>query len=141
MVNGMTGHLFEEEMLGKCNVSYRGTMRYETRETALATARKSQPQTKSPVGRFLEKEVSQLLGRDVQYFTAVRTGLDFFHGVDAFFVFEGLVVTVDVTINPEKDACKAEVLAVAEEFTSRENLRQLASRIAREFVTKQRRAA
>lgn len=62
--------------------------------------------------------------------------MDVFHGVDGFFEFHGIVVTIDVTTNPNKDSGKADVIVHPDDL---ENLSTLAGRIAREFITKQRR--
>lgn len=137
--DGMTGHLFEEAVLGYCVVSWKGHMHYRE---AMVAARKSQPEKKSEIAALLEREVARELGSwDVQYFTAVRTPLDRFHGVDAFLEFRGLVVTLDLTKNPDKeDCCKADLLVERKEVLSMSKLRELAGRIAREFRTKERRA-
>jgi hypothetical protein len=66
----------------------------------------------------------------------VRSALDVFHGVDGFFEFRGVVVTIDVTINPNKVCGKADLVVSGDDF---EDLPALAARIAREFATKIRR--
>lgn len=135
--DGMTGHLFEEAILGYCVVSWKGHMTYRD---AMVAARKSQPKRKSEFAATLEREVARELGSwDVQYFTAVRTPLDFFHGVDAFLEFRGHIVTLDLTTNPHKDCCKADLLVAADEVKSLKAIRALAGRVAREFQSKERR--
>lgn len=139
--DGMTGHLFEEEVLGRCTVEYREKMPYEPRAKAIATARKSQPQKQAGVAKILEGEIKRQLGADAELYTAVRTPLDFYHGVDAFVEFKGVVVTLDVTTNPHKDACKADLLVGQDELTSMKAVMQLAGRITREVQAEQRRYA
>ena len=130
--DGMTGHLFEEKVLGKCKATHRGYMRWED---AAEQVRKSQPAAKAATAVSLEQELRlKLPGVDVRFYTAVGSTLDLMHSVDGFFVFEGVVtVTLDLTKNPNKDACKADVLVVPEDL---ENLPALAHRVVRELQTK-----
>jgi hypothetical protein len=46
----------------------------------------------------------------LRIFLAVGTPFDHWHGVDFFFEYEGIVVTVDVTIRPGKDKYHADIL-------------------------------
>lgn len=134
--DGITGHLFEEATLGRCAAICQG---YESWRKAVEEVRKHQPRQKRPAAVRLENEVVKCfgkLGMSVKFYTAVRSTLDVYHGVDAFFEFRGVLVTIDVTINPNKDCGKADVIVHADDF---ENLPALAGRIAREFATKMRR--
>ncbi len=128
--DGYTGHLFEREMLGQCLAPYRGYLRW--REAA-QLVRKSQPRAKAPVAARLEREVSAQVGVSVMFFTAVGSALDVMHGCDGFFEFRGVVVTIDITMNPHKDSGKADIVIAREEV---ENLPVLAGRIARELRSK-----
>lgn len=132
--DGYTGHLFEEEVLGRCLAQARGYMRW--REAAEAV-RKSQPRQKKPIAVRLETEVSRKLGGRCALYTAVRSAMDLFHGVDGFFEYEGVVVTIDLTMNPHKDSSKADLLVCRDEL---DDINTLAGRIAREFTSRQRRA-
>ncbi len=53
-------------------------------------------------------------GDEVSFYTAVNSPLDRYHGVDAFFEFKiggkEVMVTIDVTTNPNKDNYKADVI-------------------------------
>ncbi|TSC69254.1 MAG: hypothetical protein G01um101456_272 [Parcubacteria group bacterium Gr01-1014_56] len=132
--NGYTGHLFEVEVLGICRASYCGYMSWKD---AAELVRKSQPVKKTPTVARLEQEVGRQLGEAVKFYTAVRSAMDVLHGTDGFFEFHGFVVTIDVTMNPHKDSGKADVIICEDDLG---NLPNLAGRIAREFITKQRRA-
>jgi len=132
--NGYTGHLFEEEVVGRCRVIHRGYMRWRD---AAKLARESQPARKTPTAARLEREVSQQFGKAVQFFTAVGTPLDFFHGVDGFFEFEGFVVTIDLTMNPHKETGKAHMVIQQGDL---DDISRLAGFIAREMQTQMRRA-
>ena len=114
-------------MLGICTVECHGYMSW--REAA-KLVRKSQPAKKTLLANRLEVEVGRQLGEAVQFFTAVHSAMDVFHGVDGFFEFHGVVVTIDVTINPRKDCGKADMIIHQDEI---ENLFVLAGRIAREL--------
>ncbi len=131
--DGYTGHLFEEEVLGICKASCHGYMLW--REAA-DLVRKNQPAKKAPTAIRLEIEVGRQFGEGVRFFTAVRSAMDVFHGVDGFFEFRGVVVTIDVTTNQHKDSGKADVIVYKGDL---ENLPVLAGRIAREFKSKERR--
>lgn len=128
--DGYTGHLFEEETLGTCLATHRGHLQWRE---AMEVVRKNQPRVKTPVASRLEQEVRSQAGVPVVFYTAVRSTLDRKHSVDAFFEFRGVVVTIDLTMNDEKDACKADLLVVKEEI---DNLPVLAGRIARELKSR-----
>lgn len=136
MRDGITGHLFEEEVLGRCAATYRG---YMTFREAAELVRKNQPAKARPAALRLHAEVAKRFGKwadGVRFYTAVRSSLDVFHGVDGFFEFRGVVVTIDVTINPHKVCGKADLVVSGDDF---ENLPALAARVAREFASKIRR--
>ncbi len=134
-LDGYTGHLFEEEVLGRCQATHRGYLQW--REAAEAV-RKSQPRTKTPVAVKLQSEISRQLGGAVQFYTAVRSTLDVMHGCDGFFEFRGVVATVDLTMNPNKDSGKADIIIHQDDVA---NLSLLAGRIARELQSKLSRRA
>ncbi len=130
--SGYTGHLFEEEVLGKCQSTHRGYMRWHE---AAAEVRKNQPRTTAPVASKLCGELRKKLpGIDIRFYTAVGSTLDLMHSVDGFFEFEGTVsVTIDLTMNSAKDCCKADVLVCESDLA---DLPALAFRVARELQTK-----
>jgi hypothetical protein len=130
--DGYTGHLFEEEVLGKCTITHRGYMRWQE---AAQLVRKNQPHVMTPVATQLQAELRKKLpGIDVRFYTAVGSTLDKMHSVDGFFEFEGKVtVTIDLTMNPHKDACKADVLVGQGDLS---DLPAVAHRVARELQIK-----
>lgn len=130
--DGYTGHLYEEEVLGRCQAQHRGYMQWRE---AIALVRKSQPVHKAPCALSLEREVSRQLGEQAVFYTAVRSTLDVMHGCDGFFEFRGVIVTVDLTMNPHKDCGKADIIIHQDDV---DNLPQLAGYIVREFHQKQR---
>ena len=132
--DGYTGHLFEEEVFGWCLAQPCEYMRWRE---AVEAVRKNQPRQKPPVATLLEREVSRQVGGRCVFYTAVRSALDKFHGVDGFFELGGRIVTVDLTMNPHKDSSKSDVLIRRGEL---DDIASLAGRIAREFTTQQRRA-
>lgn len=111
-----TGHLFEEEVVGKCLWIWNA---YVPFDRSLATVKASQPKNwdphdpSTPVSNDLHALVVDLLDEEydnVSFFTAVGSPLDYYHGVDAFIEYHGQVVTLDVTINKHKDSYKADVI-------------------------------
>ncbi len=128
--SGYTGHLFEEEVIGRCRVTHNGHMRWRE---AMELVRKNQPAALPITARRLRNRVAERIGDTVgtlKFFTAVGTPLDFFHGVDGFFEFKGVVVTIDVTMNPHKDSGKADIIVQKDDLN---DIPELAGRIAREM--------
>jgi hypothetical protein len=131
--DGLTGHLFESQVLGECRVKWDGS--YRSYASSMELVRANQPgDPMDPATRTandLHALVAEQLGLDdyakLGFYTAVRSPLDFFHGVDAFFEFQGVVVTMDLTLNPHKDEAKAHIVIHPKDL---ENLPFLAAWIA-----------
>lgn len=99
---------------------------YVPREAALELIRlhgKENPlNPKKPFAHELRQQVIELLDLQtneemdrVKFYSAVETAADVFHGIDGWIEYESLkrgriVVTIDVTKNPNKDAWKADVI-------------------------------
>ena len=137
ITTGYTGHLFEEEVLG-LNLAVASRDDYLPYATALEVARKGQPPLKTPTRARIERELRSLLGDAVRVRTAVHTVLDYKHVVDGFIDFEGMVVTIDLTMNPSKDVTKADFVVCEDDLI---DIAALAGRIAREFESRRRRMA
>ncbi len=129
-MTGETGGLFEERVLGVCAVvARRGDyLPYDAAMEVVLTAR--QPPIRTPTVTRILRELRILLGETIQFRSALGSVLDYMHGVDGVFVFDGVTVTIDVTKNTAKDATKADVLVCEEDLG---DLPALARRIAREF--------
>lgn len=131
-----SGRLFEATLLGRCGSWDR---EYVPWKDAAQLVRKHQPGRMQPTARRLLAEVQRLVGRlaAVKFYTAVDSTLDKRHSVDAFLEIPacGLMVTLDVTLNPHKVSGKADLILHEEDF---ENLPALAARIARLFAQKAR---
>ena len=136
-MDGMTGHLFEEKVIGTCRAKWTGVhLRWHD---AVDEVRKNQPPLRTPTAAKLMAIVSEKVGMPVRFRTAVGSCADVMHGIDGFFELEsGVIVTIDLTLNDNKDACKADVLVGLEDVR---NLAVLAARIAGQFQTKLRRVA
>jgi len=124
------GHDYEVEVLGKCGARYSGYLCFPE---ALAEVRKNQPARKSEFLAALEREFARRMGERAVTFTAIGSALDFKHGADAVLEFRGVVVTIDVTLNPEKTSAKADVVVHPDDVA---NVAVLTARIARVLVTK-----
>ena len=133
----VSGKIVEKEILGdqrgvlrkEQGVEY---LKYQkamenVRDTQLETNRPYNPaepnEERYPFAYSIQTEVGELLGFDdddweagrLKLFTAVESILDKKHGVDGFFELttkEGdkVIVTFDITTNPEKKEYKAEVI-------------------------------
>ncbi len=125
---GYTGKIFEEEVIGHCEVSWDG--RYIPFAAALRQVERSQPSKNRTANELLaqvRKHVPQ-----VELYCAVGTALDRFHGIDGYFRFAGIMVTFDISLN-SKGQYKADL-----EFTQddAENLGSFAGRVAEMFTEK-----
>ncbi len=124
-----SGCEFEVEVLGRCRVAYTG---YLTRREAIAEVRNAPQAKRTDTIIAIEREFERQ-GLVVPFYPATGSALDFHHGVDGFFEYRGEVVTIDVTMNPEKSVGKADVVIYPDDF---KNIPVLAARIGREFITK-----
>jgi hypothetical protein len=135
--SGVTGRIFEEEVLGHCTVQWDGRTYLRYRE-AMDLVRMHQPWLPTAPSQFLPRQlhaaVAKALGVDTQkiaLYTAVGSPLDRFHSVDGFVEFEGSVVTIDVTINRHKDAYRADVILSEDDVEN--NFTTVAGRISEAF--------
>ena len=107
---GYTGKTFEREVLGECKVRViHGKLKFNR---LVSQIRWNQPENPYYPTRersnFHRAVASELEGRGVHgsalgLFTAVGTPLDRYHGIDGFFSFEGIMVSVDCTLDPNMD--------------------------------------
>ena len=115
MSNGYTGRLFEEEVLGHCGGSWSGYMTYHQSLDFVKNNQIWDPtDPSSRTANDLHSHVALELGledwSELKFYSALKTPLDLFHGVDGFFEFRGTVVTIDVTININKQKYKADLI-------------------------------
>ena len=131
-----TGEIAQSELLGKPEREEADELSYKPYKTAMDVARKTQAYLSSdskyspsdPEPRFandLHATIAEKLGvdnyDDLRYYTALGTELDRFHGVDAFFELdiqgstEPIIVTLDLTLNPDKDEYKADTILFVDE--------------------------
>lgn len=133
-----SGQLFEEEILGHCRVSWNGE--YLPWGKAVWQVRKNQPwNTFCPEILFLRTVLDKLkkeLRISAEFYTAVGTALDVYHGVDGYFYFRGIMVTVDASLR-NKNAFRTDLL-LGEEDT--QDPSGFAHRVADSFREKMRRA-
>lgn len=121
---GVTGHLFEIEILGECTAHWNGYLKWnQAKKFAMENQPWSDPTNPTcPIAKTFRRDVVKAMNlpkerqEHVRFFTAVHTPFDTFHGVDGWMEFEGTVVTIDVTMNPHKDWCKADVLITAKDL-------------------------
>jgi hypothetical protein len=71
------------------------------------------------------------VGKDeLRYYIAVGTEMDFWHGIDSVFVWRDLVVTIDITADPEKKEHKSDFLIRPSDVESYEVYTSIARSIA-----------
>src|SRR3989344_3849196 len=140
---GYTGRLFEEEVLGVLKISWRRDV-YVPFNEALSLARVHQNWNPSdPSSRpanDLHSEVALALEledwQELRLYSSVNSPLDYFHGVDGFFEFQGQVITIDVTTNSRKVTAKADFVIHPTDLD--ENRPVVAKMIARALQTERR---
>ncbi|MSR85606.1 hypothetical protein EXS71_04205 [Candidatus Uhrbacteria bacterium] len=93
----------------------------------------------------LHSEVAIALGlenwAELCLFSAAGSALDW-HGMDAWFEFYGVRVTLDVTANPSKfNGYKADVIVTPVAIENADERRDLAATIAEELMSKRQEAA
>ena len=142
MEKSYTGRFLETDMFGERFVG-EGNVEYKKYEAAIEDVKNDYPGNPSdPRPSFandLHAEVVEALGLDdkydeVQFYTAVGSSLDRYHGVDAFFEYNGGRVTLDVTKNPAKaGGYKADLMIGEEEFEYPSRRKEKAKEIADEL--------
>ena len=113
--SGYTGRLFEEEVLLRCHFSWKGYVPFRESERLVEANQPWDPADPSTRGASdLHTQVAMALELEnwdeLRLFSALKTPLDVFHGIDAFFEWQGWVVTLDLTCDPHKENCKADFM-------------------------------
>ncbi len=103
---GITGRDLEQTVLGSCKAQAHGKMTFYAASKLVRNANNQPFDPHRPTGeaRRLRDAVAKEMGIEpvqLGIYTAVGSNLDYNHGVDGFFAFNGLVVTLDVTMCPE----------------------------------------
>lgn len=75
--------------------------------------------------------------RELRLFVSIGTTLDVYYGVDAFFEYRGVIVTIDVTISRYKKKAKADFVLTASDFQSNDLYKKLDA-VAAEIMEKAR---
>jgi len=133
------GKFFEGAVLGRCFGKWDGYMTFKKAMEAVKLGQPGDPtDPEQRTANDLHALVCEELGLEdyskLQFFTAVESPLDYYHGVDGWFEFSGKVVTIDVTLNPKKELPKADIIILGEDDgISRETLSLSAKKIAGEF--------
>ncbi len=142
-MDGYTGRIFEEEILGACLWSWRGAG-YLSYSRCVREVMRHQPadpaDPKNRAANDLHFLVAEALGEEdcsqLGLYTAVGSPLDRFHSVDGFFLWNRAVVTVDLTCNGKKETYRADFIIHKDEVytgdgqINRERLERRASSIA-----------
>ncbi len=133
----LTGRLFEEEFFGICSGYSIGYMSYRR---AMDAAKRSQPvgwDPKDPptetannfharVCLALEKITGLEEWSEVELWSAIGSALDRFHGIDGWFQFRGRVVTIDLTLDPQKESGRADFVLHPEDLESNPVIQSIA---------------
>lgn len=113
--HGYTGRLFEGEVFGRCpkhllKLKWHGG--YVPYQKGMTIAKQCQPDNPAPVAKTLRTFIAKALraeGSAVKFYTSIDSPLDR-HGVDGFFEYNDVVVTIDLTINSCKNSDKADIV-------------------------------
>lgn len=124
----LTGKMAEEEIMGATELNPEHPLYKKAKQNkgylsfndSLRLARESQvgdpSDPESGIANDFHAAVAETLKEDdyekVRFFSALGTPLDVYHGVDGFFEHNGIIVTLDATINPnkDKDSIKADII-------------------------------
>ncbi len=145
MRNVLTGYDFQRVVTRVAKGE--GTGRFETVPffDAIQLAKRQQPagwRPRCPNTKICQKIlhlVSCRLGRNRKFlnlYVAIGTILDWRYGVDLFFEYCNIVVTIDLTTRKKKTHKKADIILSMEDIDERVGLRKVAAKIARIFTDK-----
>jgi hypothetical protein len=131
--DGVTGHLFEAEILGECLVEWDGS--YCSFRKSMWMVKNNQPSDPSDPGPKLINDLHAHIALELElmdwsvlrFYTAVGSPLDECHMIDGFFEYCGQVVTMDLTLNCHKDEARADLVIHPDAF---KDLKSLATLIA-----------
>jgi len=120
-----TGHLFEEEVLGKCRWTSKDYIPFRK---AMDIVKKNQAvdptDPKSGAANDFHALVCEELGVDdyteVSLYTSVGSPLDYYHGVDAFVEWKGAFVSIDLTLDKGKVEYKADIILHEDDVYTKE---------------------
>jgi hypothetical protein len=120
---GVTGHQFEEEFisLGKVRVTWNGQYISYNQSMAVVRANQEPNSALCEAGIKFRNEIARQMNvgvEEIKVFGSIETCLDEKHGVDMFVDWKGLTVTIDLTINPQKQQAKADVIVSKEDVNN-----------------------
>ncbi|MDO8470711.1 MAG: hypothetical protein Q7S63_01915 [bacterium] len=138
--DGLTGRLFEEDVLAECLFQWKAGQAYTPFRQSMRLVRQNQPwdptDPSTRDGNDLHCQVALALGledwSDLQFLTALHSPLDHWHGIDGLFEWQGCVVTIDLTCDHGKEEYKADVIIYPED--SDDQWKLAAHRIAEKFT-------
>lgn len=139
------GEDIERGFFGQAGKKFNGELVYMSYKRAMESAMESQP-NRLPyfTQRLLSKmdEAYPALAGRINFYTAVGTSFDVYHGVDAFFKLQDHVVTLDVTSNSTKETAKADIVVQTGydedggiDFTE-EQMEMLVTKVGKMFIDK-----
>jgi len=139
MREAWTGRLGEEHLLGLPKIEKKrgGEIPYiPYRQSFEMTKRLAAFDPSDPEPQFandLHATIAEMLGLDnyelLRYYSALRTPLDIYHSVDAFFELDSgtgdtVKITIDLTFNPQKEQYKADIILFVDKNLDIEENRQ-----------------
>lgn len=92
---------------------------------------------KTTITKKLFRSVKQNLRRRnyqrlLEFYVAIGSALDVYHGIDMFFQIKGRIVTLDLTLRASKEGAKADFLLTAD-MIEKDQIEQLGKTIADTF--------
>lgn len=112
---GTTGNQFEEEFISVAQVKVTWHGLYMPYEASMNIVRRNQKPNSALCAEGLKfrDEIARQMGvsaDELSFYGSHKTCLDIKHGVDLFIDWKGITVTVDLTMNPNKESYKADVI-------------------------------
>jgi len=107
------GEDIERGFFGQAGKKFNGELVYMPYGRAMESAMDNQPDRLPHFTRRLLSKMDEAhpnLAGMINFYTAVGTSFDVYHGVDAFFKLQDHIVTLDVTSNDSKTHAKADII-------------------------------
>jgi hypothetical protein len=119
--SGTTGRLLEREFIDvtKIGITWNGEYITYRRSMEEIITKQSPNSALNVEGKRLRDAIAwslQVFPYEVEVFGSFHTCLDEKHGIDLIVRFKGVVVTIDVTMNPQKRSAAADFIVSTEEI-------------------------
>ena len=103
-----SGSEFEKTIFGECKWKKSISNYIPKRECVKKIIEKGE--SDEPTIKFIIKKASSRLKKPVRAYSALGSPLDWWHGIDGFFICSNHIITADATLNKNKVEKKADIM-------------------------------